>query len=1308
MRLLTHRAYKSGFLFAAGMALLLALAVLLLALVDAQAAGIAYPDIQLNRADASGVEFTFSPRAWSVDTGFADGDVVSFADAQFSTEPGAPSVPQRSVLVAVPPDGNITITAEPSGWQNVSQRGAATRGPLQSAAAARPAAPPLVRWDGPFHSRDLRLVRIWLAPVRSANGRLSRTDAVKVSVRWEGNGRGQALSRNAVFDPMYERTLLNWDQAQNFAAAATRSALFNPWAGGTDWFKVTVQTDGPHRLTQAELAAAGFPVSGDPRQFRMFYAGGKTLPVPGNAPRPVLREVPIEVTGESDGSFDAGDVIYFFGQAPNRWENNDSDAVYVFNPYTRDVVFWLAPDGTFGGSPLRVGTRNAPPGADPLVGQGVGRAVAEQNLVVDGGIDDFYNWFWQKSKAFSIVMNLPGARSGAGFIGVTARPQMSAAFGQVVVNNVPATFGSIMGFRSQFNASQWLPTTTVQLLYTRNNDSTWYDRIEAVYPADLDAVVLREFWIPPALGNNARIVNVPAGALLWDVTAADSPFVVAGQVVGNSLTFDPGATTHERRFRLWTRPEAKNTSGVVASAPGELRDLPPASDLVIVAHPSVRSGLDAYASWRATESGITVEVVDVQDIYRDFGFGQFDPVAIRDFLEYAYQAALPRPSACLLVGDGSYDFLNHGGSGSVNLIPPFIVNNLIDDTAGDQLFVSFGPLGTLDMDTSRVAQTDRGWDMMVGRWPVRDASEVQTVVQKIQDYESQPELGTWRNRVVMVADDEFGESGVGSEYFHTDQAEGIDSEIPASYDRRKIYLFEYPRDATGNKPAARDDIVGTWNEGMLLIDYVGHGSPNVWAHEDVFRRTRDLPQLANGRRLPMVYTASCSIGLFDDPHEEGMGEELVRLSGGGAIGVISATRLVFSQPNVDLNRAVFQFLFDPLWLTVGQALFAGLIQRQYIQPTPPPPIPIENDRKYVLLGDPFLRMARPAYAAAFDTTLVPDTLVALRPVRVAGTVTDSLQAPVDLGGHFDITVRDAPRNRQYEVQNRTVFYTLEGRTLFAGAFPATSPAFDVSIMIPKDVSYGQDGARIVVYQQGTSSDALGVLAPLPISNSADSTSDLSGPAWQVTINGVPPSGRVTVGPADVWHAVLTDSLGINIGGTPGHGITLTTDGDPFTARDLTDLFRYDVGSMTTGSLSFTLASLPPGPHELSLLAWDNANNPSSAGVSVEGTGDVEYEIRELLVYPNPFDPDVEPATLTYELTFPPERVELSLYTVAGHKIRTFDDPAADIGFNFATRWDGTDDVGDRVAAGVYILAVEAEALGHKVKDFTKVVLIRSD
>jgi hypothetical protein len=111
---------------------------------------------------------------------------------------------------------------------------------------------------------------------------------------------------------------------------------------------------------------------------------------------------------------------------------------------------------------------------------------------------------------------------------------------------------------------------------------------------------------------------------------------------------------------------------------------------------------------------------------------------------------------------------------------------------------------------------------------------------------------------------------------------------------------------------------------------------------------------------------------------------------------------------------------------------------------------------------------------------------------------------------------------------------------------------------------------------------------------------------------------------------------------------------------------------------------------------------------VNAVGKIPYEIEDLLVYPNPFNPVQDVAQLTYGLTFPPDRVDLSIYTLAGSKIRSWVDEGAGIGFNFDLSWDGRDDVGDPVATGVYVLAVEAQAAGHNVKDFTKIVLIRSE
>jgi len=138
------------------------------------------------------------------------------------------------------------------------------------------------------------------------------------------------------------------------------------------------------------------------------------------------------------------------------------------------------------GLPLRIGTRAAAPGGDPQVAQGVARAVSEQDLIQNQSDDDYYTWYWQESSTLSIVMNLPGARSGPGYVAVTSRNPLNAANSDVAVNGVEATFASTVGPRSIFGVSGWLPTTTVQMIYNGPRP-TFFDRVEAVYAADLDA-----------------------------------------------------------------------------------------------------------------------------------------------------------------------------------------------------------------------------------------------------------------------------------------------------------------------------------------------------------------------------------------------------------------------------------------------------------------------------------------------------------------------------------------------------------------------------------------------------------------------------------------------------------------------------------------------------------------------------------------------------------------------------------------------------------------------------------------------------
>src|SRR5688500_9613822 len=85
------------------------------------------------------------------------------------------------------------------------------------------------------------------------------------------------------------------------------SVLFNAVAqNGNEWIqyhqpylKIPVPRDGLYRITYEDLQQAGFPIVAHPRSLQLFHRGV---------------EHAIHVNGESDGVFNAGDYIEFYGR----------------------------------------------------------------------------------------------------------------------------------------------------------------------------------------------------------------------------------------------------------------------------------------------------------------------------------------------------------------------------------------------------------------------------------------------------------------------------------------------------------------------------------------------------------------------------------------------------------------------------------------------------------------------------------------------------------------------------------------------------------------------------------------------------------------------------------------------------------------------------------------------------------------------------------------------------------------------------------------------------------------------------------
>ena len=120
-----------------------------------------------------------------------------------------------------------------------------------------------------------------------------------------------------------------------------------------------------------------------------------------------------------------------------------------------------------------------------------------------------------------------------------------------------------------------------------------------------------------------------------------------------------------------------------------------------------------------------------------------DPTAIRDFLKYTYENwtdgnGIP-PAYVLLVGDGSYDYKQKINSEGHIFIPPFEIDN------NNELYTRCTDDWYVYLDGN-----DRVLDMSIGRLPVSSKAEAQTVVQKLIQYESEPEFGFWKNTITSI------------------------------------------------------------------------------------------------------------------------------------------------------------------------------------------------------------------------------------------------------------------------------------------------------------------------------------------------------------------------------------------------------------------------------------------------------------------------------------------------------------------------------------------------------------------------------
>ncbi|WP_243663636.1 hypothetical protein [Rhodothermus marinus] len=130
-------------------------------------------------------------------------------------------------------------------------------------------------------------------------------------------------------------------------------------------------------------------------------------------------------------------------------------------------------------------------------------------------------------------------------------------------------------------------------------------------------------------------------------------------------------------------------------------------------------------------------------------------------------------------------------------------------------------------------------------------------------------------------------------------------------------------------------------------------------------------------------------------------------------------------------------------------------------------------------------------------------------------------------------------------------------------------------------------------------------------------------------------------------------------------------------------------------MEWTLTDLTPGPHTLTVRAWDVLNNVSTASLDFIVSDDSRLELRNVFNYPNP---TTGPTRFVFEHNQPagtPARVQLRIYTLAGRPVRTLDGietlPTGVLPANLVMiPWDGRDEDRDPLATGIYLYRLRVE------------------
>jgi len=708
--------------------------------------------------------------------------------------------------------------------------------------------------------------------------------------------------------------------------------------------RFTVDEDGIYRISCKTLSDSGVVLKNvDPRTFRLYNQH---------------KEVPIYLNGESDGVFNRGDYIEFFGR-----RNRNSVADYEYDPFSDKNVYWLTWGENYG---LRYAEESV------QVNSPIDETIVPIDYLFTAHIevnDAFHrlgqvdidkptyvrdHWFFDEGiyggttrqytfqlsypnpnniKDFSAELTLHGLTyDNAGihevkyFINSVEvasgkwKNQMAYSVKSSPVNNLPN--------RYLLNGQNILQIDVADIDLNKIPNALVADYLKIkyyrLYKADSDEI---EFTRPA--GN----LNYNYTFTLTNFSSPDISIYKVGRSKLRDFTTEYNKSTNSYKVVLqdyvrddttlyWAACDEalKKPISVRLDTIMGLSSSTSGANIIIITRQEWINSLAKLTDFYAA-SGMSSQVVGIKDIYNEFSAGIVTPFAVKRFLQYVSNNWNPAPEYVLLIGDA----------------------NLKEEQSVPAFFFQTYGFGACPGDFwYALVDDDEVPDFAIGRWPCSTDDGLELLIDKRINYTKSNMIGSWNNELLFIA---------GKEDVFKNQSENmIQRQIGKEFNINRIYI----NPASIGSPffGGSDTLLYLFNNGITLGNFMGHGGGAVWADRGLFNSDH-IKDMTNYERLPFLTSMTCFTGDFTNV--TGLGEMLLLAENGGAIGLWGASTFGWIKNDYLLAKPFYDVIFEP-GMTVGKAIQTAKIR---YQATAFDYLRLSMIYTYNLIGDPTVSLPFP-------------------------------------------------------------------------------------------------------------------------------------------------------------------------------------------------------------------------------------------------------------------------------------------------------------------------------------------------------------